>query len=221
MALKVAWYGLGDPTVSIVSPTLKRFYNANTKTYAHDPGKAESLLDEAGFPRKGGTRFKLIHDYQPFGDSFKRTGDYLKSALARVGIDVTVRGQDWPSYLKRVYTDRDFDFTNHPFTNMFDPTVGLQRFFTSDNYRKGVAFTNASHYANPVMDRIFAAIAVESDVVKRKALIDRFQDIVAEDLPVIPLMLSRSLTIYNRKVIDHTVDATGVSGNFATVWLRT
>jgi peptide/nickel transport system substrate-binding protein len=161
-----------------------------------------------------------VHDYQPFGEGFERTGDYLKSALARVGIEVSVRSQDWPAYLKRVYTDRDFDFTNHPFTNMFDPTVGLQRFFTGDNFRKGVAFTNASHYRNPVMDQTFAAIAIETDAARRKALIDRFQELVAEDLPVIPLMLSRSVTIYNRRVIDHTVDALGVSGNFAGVWLR-
>ncbi len=220
VVLNVAWYGLGDPTANIVSPTLKRFYNPSVKPHPFDPKRAEQLLDEAGFPRQGRTRFGLTHDYQPFGDSFRRTGDYLKSALARVGIDVTVRGQDWPSYLKRVYTDRDFDFTNHPFTNMFDPTVGLQRFFTSDNYRKGVAFTNASHYANPEIDQLFAAIAVEADAAHRKELIDRFQEILAEDLPVIPLILSRSITVYNRKVIDHTVDGTGVSGNFAGVWLK-
>ncbi|MEW6642031.1 MAG: ABC transporter substrate-binding protein [Pseudomonadota bacterium] len=218
--LNVAWYGLGDPTVSIVSPTLKRFYNPNVKTYAFDPKKAAQLLDQAGFPLNGRFRFALTHDYQPFGENFKRTGEYLKSALAAVGIDVTVRGQDFPSYLKRVYADRDYDFTNHPFTNMFDPTVGLQRFFTSDNFRKGVAFTNASHYANPEVDRLFAEIAVEADATKRKAAIDRFQDILADELPVIPLMLSRSVTVANRKVVDHTVDATGVQGNFAGVWLR-
>jgi peptide/nickel transport system substrate-binding protein len=218
--LNIAWYGLGEPTVSIVSPTLKRFYNPNIKTYAFDPKKAAKLLDEAGFPLNGKFRFALTHDFQPFGENFKRTGEYLKSALAAVGIDVTVRGQDFPTYLKRVYSDRDYDFTNHPFTNMFDPTVGLQRFFTSDNYRKGVAFTNASHYANPEVDRLFADIAVEADEAKRKSLIDRFQEIIADDLPVIPLMLSRAITVYNRRVIDHTVDGTGVQGNFAGVWLR-
>jgi peptide/nickel transport system substrate-binding protein len=103
---------------------------------------------------------------------------------------------------------------------MFDPTVGLQRFFTSDNYRKGVAFTNASHYANPEVDRLFAEIAIEADEAKRKSLIDRFQEIVADELPVIPLMLSRSITVYNRRVVDHTVDGTGVQSNFAGVWLR-
>lgn len=221
VVLDVAWYGLGDRTTSIVSPTLKKFYSPNEQAFAFDPKRAEQLLDEAGFPRQGSRpRFSLVHDYQPFGDSFRRTGDYIKSALARVGIEVTVRGQDWPTYLKRVYTDREFDFTNHPFTNMFDPTVGLQRFFTTDNFRKGVAFTNASRYSNPEIDALFATIAVEPDAARRKLAIDRVQDIVAEDVPVVPLILSRSITVFNRKVVDHTVDGTGVSGNFADVWLR-
>ncbi|MGL4286434.1 MAG: ABC transporter substrate-binding protein [Phreatobacter sp.] len=221
IVLNVAWYGLGEPTLNIVSPTLRRFYNPGVRTYPFDIRRAERLLDEAGFPRQGNRpRFSLFHDYQPFGDGFKRTGEYLKNALAKVGIDVTVRGQDFPTYLKRVYSDRDYDFTNHPFTNMFDPTVGLQRFFTSDNFRKGVAFTNASHYSNPDIDRLFAEIAVEPDVATRKGLIDRFQNIIAEDLPVIPLLLSRSITVFNKRVVGHTVGATGVSGNFADVWLR-
>lgn len=221
VVLNVAWYGLGEPTVSIVSPTLKRFYNPNVTTYPFDPKKAARLLDEAGYPLKGRWRFALTHDFQPFGENFKRTGEYIKSALAAVGIDVAVRGQDFPTYLKRVYTDRDYDFTNHPFTNMFDPTVGLQRFFTSDNLRKGVAFTNASHYANPEVDRLFAEIAVEADLARRKTLIDRFQEVVADEIPILPLMLSKPVTVYNKRVVDHTVDGTGVQGNFAQVWLRT
>ncbi|MGY3581726.1 peptide/nickel transport system substrate-binding protein [Bradyrhizobium sp. USDA 4341] len=218
--LNVAWYGLGERTVSIVSPTLKRFYNSKVPTYAYDLKAAARLLDEAGFPLKGRWRFALTHDFQPFGENFKRSGEALKSALAAVGIDVTVRGQDFPSYLKRVYTDRDFDFTFHPFTNMFDPTVGLQRFYTTDNYRKGVAFTNASHYSNPEIDRLFAEIAVEADVAGRKASIDRFQEIVADELPVLPLMLSKPVTVYNKRVVGHTIDSAGPQGNFADVWLR-
>ena len=220
VVLNVAWYGLGERTVSIVSPTLKRFYNDKVPTYPYDPKAAARLLDEAGFPLRGRWRFALTHDFQPFGENFKRSGEALKSALAAVGIDVSDRGQDFPSYLKRVYTDRDYDFTFHPFTNMFDPTVGLQRFFTSDNYRKGVAFTNASHYSNPEVDQLFAQIAVESDTTRRRALIDRFQEVVADELPVLPLMLSKPVTVYNRKVIGHTVDSAGVQGNFAGVWLR-
>ncbi|MBN4669488.1 hypothetical protein HUS74_28360 [Pandoraea nosoerga] len=83
-----------------------------------------------------------------------------------------------------------------------------------------MAFTNASHYSNPEVDQLFAQIAVESDTTRRRALIDRFQEVVADELPVLPLMLSKPVTVYNRKVIGHTVDSAGVQGNFAGVWLR-
>jgi len=33
-------------------------------------------------------------------------------------------------------------------------------------------------------------------------------------------MLSKPVTVYNRRVVGHTVDGTGVQGNFASVWLR-
>ena len=56
--------------------------------------------------------------------------------------------------------------------------------------------------------------------VHRLQLVDQAQDILADDLPVIPLFLSRAIIVYNKKVADHTIDATGVSSNFAGVWLR-
>ncbi|WP_210262537.1 hypothetical protein [Bradyrhizobium brasilense] len=83
-----------------------------------------------------------------------------------------------------------------------------------------MAFTNASHYSSPEVDQLFAQIAVESDATRRRALIDRFQEVVADELPVLPLMLSKPVTVYNRRVVGHTIDSAGVQGNFAEVWLR-
>jgi peptide/nickel transport system substrate-binding protein len=51
--------------------------------------------------------------------------------------------------------------------NMFDPTVGVQRVFWSKNFRKGVPFSNGSHYQNPEVDRLLEAAAVEPDPGKR------------------------------------------------------
>ena len=48
------------------------------------------MLDQAGFPRKAdGWRFKLTHDFIPYGDDYRRTGECVRQALRRVGIDVT------------------------------------------------------------------------------------------------------------------------------------
>jgi peptide/nickel transport system substrate-binding protein len=219
--LDVAWYGRGVVAPSPVSPFLKRFYDDSVEAYPYDPKKAEQLLDEAGFPRgPDGARFKLIHDYFPYGDGYKRVADYLKPALAKVGIAVTIRSQDFSAWLKRVYTDKDFDFTNHVMTNTFDPTVGLQRYFSSAGYRKGVPFTNAAHYSNPDVDRALDAAAVEPDPQKRAQYLREFQQIVARELPGVNLLSLQPVTVYNKRVVDHTLGATGLSGNFADVYVK-
>ncbi|MGL9734545.1 MAG: hypothetical protein ACR5LD_10845 [Symbiopectobacterium sp.] len=66
-----------------------------------------------------------MHDFVPYGDSFKRIAEYLKFALAKVGIDVTIRSQDFAIFVKRIYTTRDFDFNNSFIFNLCDPAVGV------------------------------------------------------------------------------------------------
>lgn len=111
---KVVWYGYGKPAVSPVPTTLAAFHDASVQKYPFDLKKAESLLDEAGFKRGAdGVRFTLNHDFLPCGDDYKRTGEYMKQALKRVGIEVNIRAQDTAAFIKRIYVDRDFDIRVH------------------------------------------------------------------------------------------------------------
>ena len=59
-------------------------------------------------------------------------------------------------------------------------------------------------------------------VLHRPHLRDRirqFQQIVERDLPDINLVSPQFITIYNRKVHDHSLTADGVEGNLSGVWL--
>ncbi|MGD0105880.1 MAG: hypothetical protein ABSC06_17845 [Rhodopila sp.] len=143
----------------------------------------------------------------------------MRPALAKIGVAVTIRSQDFAAWLKRVYANKDFEFTNHVMTNMFDPNVGLQRYFSSAGFRKGVPFTNAAHYANPEVDRLLAAASVEADPQRRREQLNSFQEIVVQDLPGINLVSVRQSTVFNRRVVDFTTDATGISSNFASAFL--
>jgi hypothetical protein len=109
---------------------------------------------------------------------YLRQANYVKSALARVGIDVTVRSQDLPSFLKRVYADRQFDFMSIGVNTLFDPSVGVQRLYWSKNIRPGVPFSNAPHYSNAEVDRLLESASIETDESKRVALYQQFQQIV-------------------------------------------
>jgi peptide/nickel transport system substrate-binding protein len=217
---KVIYYGYATPLASPIIPS-SPYYDPAPTPYPFNVERANALLDEAGYPRKAdGTRFALTVDPLPIGDLPARTAAYVKSALARVGIAVTVRSQDLPAYLKRIYTDRDFDFSINGMSNLFDPVVGVARLYTTNNFRRGVPFTNGSHYSNPEIDQLFAQVAEETDEAKRKQLFSQIQRILERDLPDINLVAPQYLTVYSRAVHNHTTSPDGVSASFADVWLQ-
>ncbi|CDP51593.1 Oligopeptide ABC transporter, periplasmic oligopep tide-binding protein OppA [Devosia sp. DBB001] len=216
----VVWYGHGQIVSGPISPDLVPFRADDLPTYDVDLKKAEALLDEAGYPRSAdGIRFHLPHEYRPATDGDKRTAEYVKQALAQVGIAVDVRTQDFPSYVKRVYTDRDFAFTTNSMTNTFDPTVGVQRLYWSKNFKPGVPFSNGAHYVNPEADKLLEAAAVEIDPIKRKQLWDDLQKLVIADLPDLNLISDDNFALINKRVVDAVVDAGGIAGNLASAYL--
>ncbi|MFM0604287.1 ABC transporter substrate-binding protein [Paraburkholderia sediminicola] len=217
---KVIYYGYATPLASPIIPS-NPYYDPAPTPYPFNVERANALLDEAGYPRKAdGTRFALTVDPLPIGDLPARTAAYVKSALARVGIAITVRSQDLPAYLKRIYTDRDFDFSINGMSNLFDPVVGVARLYTTQNFRRGVPFTNGSHYSNPEIDQLFVQVAEETDEAKRKQLFSQIQRILERDLPDINLVAPQFLTVYSRAVHNHTTSPDGVSASFADVWLQ-
>ena len=211
-------YGYGSAILGPISPALSKWVAPELPSYPIDLDKAEKLLDEAGFPRgPDGVRFKLALDYVPSGDTYPRGSDYIRQALAKVGVAVTVRAQDFAAYTKRIYTDRDYDFAFEGFSNLYDPTVGVQRLYWSQNFKPGVPFSNGSHYSNPEVDALLEASAVELDPVKRVEQWRRIQEILVADIPDFYITAAPEFTIADRRVVDHTVGADGFAGNLADV----
>jgi peptide/nickel transport system substrate-binding protein len=217
---KIINYGFGTPIVGPIAPGLAKWVDPNLKALPIDIAAAEKLLDTAGFPRgDGGIRQKINLYYVPSGDTYTRGSDYIRQALAKVGVAVTVRSQDFATYTKRIYTDRDYDFAFQGFSNLFDPSVGVQRLYWSKNFRPGVPFSNGSHYSNPKVDALLEAAAVEVDPVKRVDQWRQAQEAIVADLPDINMVAAPELTIFDKRVVDHTVGGDGVWGNLAGVWL--
>lgn len=213
-------YGYGQAIAGPINPNLAKWYVPDLKTYATDPKLAESLLDAAGFPRGAdGIRIRLSHDYVPSTDASKRSAEYIRQALAAIGVDATVRSQDFATYTKRIYTDRDFDFAFEGMSNLFDPTVGVQRLYWSKNFKPGVPFSNGSGYKNEKVDALLEAAAIELDDGKRVAQWTEIQHLIVEDLPDIGIGTSPDTTIYNRRLADHTVGAEGAGGSLANAYI--
>jgi peptide/nickel transport system substrate-binding protein len=214
------WYGYGKPATGPIPPSFPAFYSPDVPLYPYDPKRAIALLDEAGLkPDGSGTRLTVTHDYMPYGEPYQRTGDYLREALGRIGVKVTIRSQDYAAFVKRVYTDRDFDFTNYSASTGPDPAIGVQRFYWSRNFSPGVAFSNGSHYADPETDSVLEAAQSEVDPDRRHALYARFQALAQRDLPELPLVALTQVTLSSKRLRGHTVNAEGIRANFAGAYL--
>jgi peptide/nickel transport system substrate-binding protein len=217
--LRNVWYGYGEPADSPIPKSLAPFHATNLPAYPYDLAKAEKLLDAAGLHRgAGGVRFAITHDPLPIGQTYKRSAEAINSSLAKIGIRMDIRNQDYAAFVRRVYTTRDFDTVQYAASAGPDPAIGTQRFYWSKNFQPGVAFSNGAHYRNAEVDRLLVAAQAESDFGKRRALYARFQQIVQTDLPRIPL-LSAPQNSLSRGLSAYSVDAYGVMGNFADAFL--
>jgi peptide/nickel transport system substrate-binding protein len=218
---KVVWYGYGKPSTSIVPSTLKKFYDGTVPRYAYDLKKAEALLDEAGFPRNAeGVRFTINNDYLPYGDDYRRTAEYLKQSLKRVGIEVTLRNQDTAAFIKRVYASRDFDTSISWNIATPDPQIGLTRTYWSGWIGQNVPWTNASGYRNAEVDRIIDQVQGAASESERIALFKKFQQITQSDLPTLPLIELHFFTVYSPRLKGISRDGDQATASLKEAWLE-
>lgn len=213
------WYGYAHAATGPIPEALTSFYSGDVPLYPYDLKKAAALLDEAGLkPDANGVRLSITHDPVPVGEAFSRTGEYVRDTLGKIGVKVLVRNQDFGAFLRRVYTDRDFDTIHFPANASPDPAIGTQRLYWSKNFQPGVAFSNGSHYASPEADHLLEAAQIELDPAKRRDFYVKFQQLAQTDLPRIPLVAPLDVTISQKRLRQHSVTADGIYGNFADAY---
>jgi len=193
------------------------FYNANVEGYDLDLDKSRALLDEAGFPMKGDSRFNLTIDFGWPG--VKPQVEYVKAALKKVGIAVKVRASaDFPTWAARM-GKMDYDMSWDTVFNWGDPVIGVHRTYSSDNVAKGV-WSNTQGYANARVDKLMEMASVETDPAKRKALYAEFQEIIADEVPVYHSNTLPYHTVYNDNVGNPPLGIWGTSTPIDMTYLK-
>lgn len=216
---KVVWFGFGKPAVSPVVSTLGQFFNPDVPRYPYDPAKAEALLDAAGLKRgPDGSRLKVQIDYLPYGDDYKRSAEYVKQALKRVGIDVNVRTQDTPTYTRRVYGDRDFDLAVVWFAGFADPLVGVTRAYRADTVGKNIPWSNGSGYRGEEANRLIDQAQGSPSQAERVQLFRKFQTVVQTDVPSIPLLELQFFTLQSASLRDTVGGVDQVYASLKRAW---
>lgn len=214
------WYGLARPATGPIPSTQPEFYTPDITQYPFDRARAEALLDEVGLRRGAdGVRLRLDHYTMPYGDVLRRAGEYIKESLRQIGVELTLVNLDLAPFLRKIYGDRDFDTYSTYYSASADPQIGVLRRYWSKAILKNVAWSNGPGYAEPDMDRLIEASAVENDPVKRRDLLVRFQKKAQDDLPSINLLELQHFSVVSRRVNGLSTVRDGYSKGFADVWL--
>lgn len=180
-------------------------YNADVTHYEHDIARAKQLLDEAGLhPDAQGIRLHLV--YKTSADAYRVTlARVIASQLRDAGIDVEIRSFEWATFFS------DVKKGNYQIATIQSPEITEPDFhywfFNSSNWptRKNPDGGNRVRYANAEVDRLVEAGRTEVEVDKRKAIYARVQQIVADELPIIPLWHEDNVVLSNVDVRGYSI----------------
>lgn len=195
-----AFFGIGAMvSTSHIETNLGAFHDPNVKFPAFDVAAANKALDDAGY-KKGsdGTRFALTIVYQPGNDGDRRSAELVRDMLTTVGIKMTAQVYDAATIGRIVFTEGTFDLFTGSFTSNNDPQLGSATKYLSSTI--GVLNANGARYKNPDVDRLFAEGAATTDVEKRKAAYWKVQEILAQDMPTLPLIDYMNVDFYRPEV---------------------
>ncbi|MFM9998889.1 MAG: ABC transporter substrate-binding protein [Burkholderiaceae bacterium] len=218
------WFGFGRPATGPIHSNFKAngLFTPEVKNYNVSNGVelANKLLDEAGKPRGAdGVRFEIIHDITPYGEEWRRFGEYMQQQMLKVGIKVTLRYEDVPSWLRRVYTNYDYQITSNWIQTLADPVIGVHRLYHSNAIKPGTVFVNDSRWSTRETDDLMSGAALETDAKKRANAYHDFQKRVVEASPLVFVHELDFVTVYNKKVNNFPLSPLGLYSSFDQVWL--
>lgn len=198
--VRTIFLGHAQASTGIVPRNAPEFYEPDVETYPFDVARANALLDAAGYPRgANGVRFSLRLLPAPYFTETRQFGDYLRQALAAVGIDAAIVNNDAAAHQKAVYTDHDFDLAVAPTVFRGDPAISTTILVRSGT-PAGVPFSNQGGYVNAGLDALIDRAGETVDTAARTALYREFQRLVARDLPLINVAEWGFVTVASDKV---------------------
>ena len=184
----VIWYGQAQARHGPIVPG-NPIFDTTLPPYQYDLGKANTLLDEAGYKR--GAERDALQAHARLPPLWRSVGAPGRVHEAGAAAD-RHRGRDPPTdmggWLKLVYTDWDFQATSVFGNNYADPTIGAARYFISSNIKKGATFTNSPDTPTRGSTSCSRRRRSRPTTAKRKAMYDEAQAILYEELPVLQLI---------------------------------
>lgn len=186
--------------------------------YPYDPARARRLLDEAGYPDPDGPgprpRFTLLFKTSQ-NEQSRRVAEVLQQQWREVGVGVEIRQYEWGTFYADIKAG-NFQLYTLQWVGIADPDFYHDVFHSASVPPNGA---NRGRYANPEVDRLTEEGRRTLDPARRATLYRRVQQILADDLPMIPLWHPDNIVVMRRQVQGFRLFPSGDFLSLKEVWL--
>lgn len=203
--------GRGYAQWSPVSPAVGYLYNPDVKKYPYDLKKADTILVNEGFKDIDGDGFLEDKDGNSIELSLivnnsntlrKNMAEIICMDLERLGLKVNLQLFDYRIIYRKIYNPPyDWDMAMLGMSGGVELHLGRDFWLSSGKHH--VWFPNQKKPSTPWearIDELFDAGTMIPDSAGRKAVYDEWQEIAAEELPLIFTVRSERILCISKRV---------------------
>lgn len=183
--------GTGTLISSAMLPTLKDNYVDLNDTYGTTANveKAKELLTEAGYPDGFDLEIAIPSNYE----FHLQTGEVVVEQLKAVGINATIKGVEWGTWLDEVYNGRQYAATISGITCDTTPGYLLNRFQT-ESPKNFINFENAEY------DEIYGKAQATLDAGQKAEYYKQLQQILCDEAGSAFLQVPANMTAISKRL---------------------
>ncbi|WP_232699670.1 ABC transporter substrate-binding protein [Brevibacillus daliensis] len=206
----------GDPIVGNagIIPPDSPWYNNSVKQYEYNITKAERILDELGYTKNANGIRELLK-LKVMVSSTSQESQVMQEMLKKVGIELNIQQVDSAAFTAAMGENKyDMAITGHIGLSG-DPDY-LRLWFMGQASNTYAA--RGKTWKNEDFQRLAIKQMQELDFDKRKAIIGKMQDILAEELPTLVLYHRPFYFMYNPDVYNRWTNTYGGIADGIPLW---
>ncbi|HML31810.1 nickel ABC transporter substrate-binding protein [Sporomusa sphaeroides] len=181
------------------------YCNIDLKPFAYDVSQAERLLEEAGWQKAAGQKYRqkdgqslLIKTHYNSNSALEKTiSEYIQSELAKVGVNLEIVGEEEQAYRDRQKAGNFDIIFNISWGTPYDPQsslAGMKLPVYGDYYaQQGLKDKKA-------LDQAITDVLISTDETKRQNLYTYILTTLHDEAVYIPLTYERNRAVYTKNL---------------------
>jgi len=185
--------------------------------YPHDVARAKTLLDEAGYPAgRDGIRLRVTLKTST-DETTRLMAVVLQQQLRAAGIDLQIRSAEFGTFYSDVTKGAFQIYALRWIGSNEDPDIFRYAYGSGSFPPKG---GNRGRYSNARVDELLKDAAGTTDQEVRRKNYVQVQQLLADDLPGIPLWYPDNEVIHNKRLMGVVPEGAGDFDFLRSAWVR-